>query len=70
VIGGGSVYRQFMQVADRLYITHVHKKAPADVYFPEIDLNIWEVVEKEDFETMGDIIIPYTYVIYGRRNKK
>ena len=70
VIGGGSVYRQFMQVADRLYITHVHKKAPADVYFPEIDLNIWEVVEKEDFKTMGDNIIPYTYVIYGRRNKK
>ena len=70
VIGGGSVYRQFMAVADRLYITHVHKKAPADVYFPEIDLNIWEVVEKEDFKTMGDNIIPYTYVIYGRRNKK
>jgi dihydrofolate reductase len=70
VIGGGSVYRQFMQVADRLYITHVHRNAPADVYFPEIDLNIWEVVEKEDFETMGDNIIPYTYVIYGRRNKK
>jgi len=59
-----------MQVADRLYITHVHKKAPADVYFPEIDLNIWEVVEKEEFKTIEDNIIPYTYVIYGRRNKK
>jgi dihydrofolate reductase len=70
VIGGGSVYRQFMQVADRLYITHVHKNAPADVYFPEIDLNIWEVVEKEEFKTTEDNIIPYTYVIYGRRNKK
>ena len=70
VIGGGSVYRQFMPVADRLYITHVHKKAPADVYFPEIDLNIWEVVEKEEFKTIEDNIIPYTYVIYGRRNKK
>jgi dihydrofolate reductase len=70
VIGGGSVYRQFMQVADRLYITHVHRNAPADVYFPEIDLNIWEVVEKEEFKTTEDNIIPYTYVIYGRRNKK
>jgi dihydrofolate reductase len=69
VIGGGSVYRQFMAVADRLYITHVHKKAPADVYFPEIDPNIWKVLEKEEFKTPGDTIIPYTYVIYGRRIK-
>ena len=37
VIGGGSIYRQFMPIADRLYITHVHKNAPADIYFPEID---------------------------------
>ena len=70
VIGGGSVYRQFMPIADRLFITHVHKKTPADVYFPEIDLNIWEVVEKEEFKTTGDNNIHYTYVIYERRDKK
>jgi dihydrofolate reductase len=67
VIGGGSVYRQFMLVADRLYITHVHRKAPADVYFPEIDTDIWEVVEKEEFITGESNLIPYTYVIYERR---
>ena len=68
VIGGGSVYRQFMPVADRLYITHVHKKAPADVYFPEIDLNIWEVVEKEEFKTSKTIVfpIPILYMKEGR----
>jgi dihydrofolate reductase len=69
VIGGGSVYRQFMPIADRLCITHVHKKAPADVYFPEIDLKIWEVVEKEDFPASETILIPYTYIIYMRREK-
>jgi len=69
VIGGGSVYRQFMPIADRLYITHVHRKAPADVYFPEIDLNIWEVVEKVEFKASEDNGISYTYVIYERRNK-
>ena len=37
IIGGGSVYRQFMPVADKLFITHIHKKAPADIYFPFID---------------------------------
>lgn len=67
IIGGGSIYRQFIPIAGRLYITHVHKKAPADVYFPEIDLNIWEVIEREEFEGNGDGRIPYAYTIYERK---
>jgi len=66
VIGGGSVYRQFMSIADRLYITHVHKKAPADVYFPEIDMNIWQIMEKEEFPASESVSVPYTYVVYER----
>jgi dihydrofolate reductase len=69
IIGGGSIYRQFMPIADRLYITHVHKKAPADIYFPEIDLSIWEVTEKEEFRTDDEASIPYTYTIYQRRSR-
>jgi dihydrofolate reductase len=69
VIGGGSIYRQFMPIADQLFITHVHKKAPADIYFPEIDLNIWKITEKEEFKTDDDIGIPYTYAIYERKTR-
>ena len=69
IIGGGSIYRQFMPVADRLFITHVHKKTPADVYFPEIDPDIWEVAEVEEFRVNETNAIPYTYKIYQRRNK-
>jgi dihydrofolate reductase len=67
IIGGGSVYRQFMPLADKLYITHVHKKAPADVSFPEIDPKIWKVIESEEFNPADPEGIPYTYVIYERR---
>lgn len=69
VIGGGSVYRQFMPVADRLYITHVHKNVPADVYFPEIDPNIWKIEEKEDYLASETNTIPYSYIIYQKRKK-
>lgn len=65
IIGGGSIYRQFMSYADRLYITHVHHNAAADVYFPEIDMNVWHVTEKEKFQaTAGSPA--YTYVIYEK----
>jgi dihydrofolate reductase len=69
IIGGGSIYRQFMPIADRLFITHVHKKTPADIYFPEIDRSIWDIIEKEDFKTDESNSIPYTYTIYERRKR-
>lgn len=65
IIGGGSIYRQFMPLADRLYITHVHKKAPADIYFPEIDMKIWKATEEEEF--LSDEGIPYTYTVYSKK---
>ncbi len=67
VIGGGSIYRQFMPVANSLYITHVHKKAPADVFFPEIDKRYWKVIEKTEYVSEDENRIPYSYVIYERK---
>jgi len=67
IIGGGSIYRQFMPLADRLYITRIHKKAPADVFFPKIDPEEWEVINKENFKSGDKNDIPYTYVIYQRK---
>ena len=67
IIGGGSIYRQFMPLADRLYITHIHKKAPADTFFPVIDHKIWEPIEKEEYIPYNKNDIPYTYIIYQRK---
>jgi dihydrofolate reductase len=67
IIGGGSIYRQFMPLADRLYITHIHKKAPADVFFPKIDPAIWEVAEKDEHEQKEGSPLTYTYIIYNRK---
>jgi dihydrofolate reductase len=67
IIGGGSIYTQFMPVADKLYITQIHKNAPADTFFPVIDPGIWEPVEKEEHRHNGGNDIPYTYIIYHRK---
>ncbi|MFA6514914.1 MAG: dihydrofolate reductase [Candidatus Paceibacterota bacterium] len=48
IIGGGQIYRLFMDVADRLYITHVEESFPdADTFFPEIDTTKWEKTKNE-----------------------
>jgi dihydrofolate reductase len=67
IIGGGTIYRQFMTIADRLYITHVHKKAPADIYFPEIDKKNWLIREEQEFKEGPENDIPYTYTVYERK---
>jgi dihydrofolate reductase len=67
IIGGGTIYRQFMLLADRLYITHVHKSGPADVYFPVIDKSIWKVLSNEDYpETETNPA--YSYTVYGKQS--
>jgi dihydrofolate reductase len=58
-----------MPLADKLYITHVHKKRPADIFFPPIDLKIWQVSEKEEFKPIDPEGIHYTYVIYERKRE-
>jgi dihydrofolate reductase len=67
IIGGGSVYNQFLKVAERLYITHVHRNFEADTFFPPIDPSVWEPVENETHGPGENIDFSYTYVIYQRK---
>lgn len=46
VIGGGEVYRQAFPVADRLYLTLVDLAPAGDVFFPELDLSMWQELER------------------------
>jgi len=48
VIGGGSVYRQFFPIADKLYLTLVHKPFDADTWFPAIEYSEWETLSREE----------------------
>lgn len=42
-IGGASLYKALLPKADKLYITRVYKDFEADVFFPEIDEQKWEI---------------------------
>ena len=68
VIGGGMVYRQMMERADKLYITHIHHSwEDADTFFPEIDSNIWKQLSAERHEADEKNPYDYTFAEYGRR---
>jgi len=67
IIGGGSVYRQFMPLADRLMVTHIHREFNADIFFPRIDPKEWYVSEEEYHTGREEGAISFTYTTYLRR---
>ena len=67
VIGGASIYDQFMNIADRMYVTHVFKDFEADTFFPEIDPETWEPVSRELHKADSSNNLSYEYVTYLKR---
>lgn len=47
IIGGGEIYTQTIELADRLEITLVEEDFDADTFFPKIDLKIWQKTNEE-----------------------
>lgn len=52
IIGGGTIYKEAIKLADKLYLTRIHHRfEEADTFFPEIKQNEWQEVSREDYES-------------------
>jgi len=68
IIGGAPIYKQFIEIADKLYITKVHHSFEADTFFPEINENNWSLIKSEShLETNKKNPYPFTYLSYIRK---
>lgn len=67
VMGGGMIYQETIDHADKLYITHIHHKFEnADVYFPAIDLSQWKEVWREEHQTDDRHKYSFSFVLYEK----
>ena len=48
IIGGGTIYNQTIDLADKIYLTRVESKFDGDTYFPEIEELKWTLSEKTE----------------------
>lgn len=49
VIGGSSIYERMLPLCDKIFQTKVYGEFPmANVFFPKIDLDKWEIVSQTD----------------------
>lgn len=47
ILGGGHIYRESMELWDKLYLTEVDLEPEGDVFFPEIDASEWTETWRE-----------------------
>jgi dihydrofolate reductase len=69
IIGGATIYKLGMEIADILELTKIHKNYDADTFL-ELDLKGWELVNEEDKEGKdlnSDETVKFSFLTYGRK---
>jgi dihydrofolate reductase len=66
ILGGASVYRQFLPMTDRLYLTRVYKDFEGDVFFPEINYSEWKLISEEYFPPDDKNDFAFSFLNYDR----
>lgn len=70
IIGGAQIYEQALPVVDVLHITLIHARwASADVYFPALDPNQWQEVEREHHISDHRNAYEYDFITLKRRDQ-
>lgn len=68
IIGGGTLYRQAINLVNVLYLTRVHTIIEdGDVFFPELDMSKWDIEHSEDVPADKDNDFDTTFMILRRK---
>ncbi len=66
IAGGASIYRQFLPLANKLYLTFIHHNFKGDTSFPEVDFNEWKEIKRIDNQADKKNIYSYSFVIFEK----
>src|SRR5699024_4813142 len=48
IFGGSGVYKQTMELVDEMYITRIQETFAGDTFFPEYDMDDWEIAGRQE----------------------
>ena len=69
IIGGEQIYKQGIELADYLYITYIHYSfEDSDVFFPQVDLNIWEEEYRKKHFSDEKNLYDFSFVKYKKKS--
>jgi len=68
IIGGEKLYRQTLDICQRMYITEIQSDFEGDTVFPEFDRSNWEEIQRDKHISVNGAQIEYHFVILERKN--
>lgn len=68
VIGGASIYKQFLPKAETIYLTRFWISFPGDVKFPSYSSQDWEEEKRLDFEPDKENNFAFSFITLKRKN--
>jgi dihydrofolate reductase len=70
VIGGADLYEAILPIADALYLTIINREFQGDTFFPDIDLNEWFEVERENIDDDPEVAFSYSFLKLEKATSK
>lgn len=65
IIGGGEIYKQTFEIADKIYLTLVNSEFEGDTKFPELGKE-WIEISRKDFKSDEKNQYDYSFIEYER----
>ena len=69
ICGGVSIYKQFLPLADRMYLTRIEGDFEGDAFFPAFNWEDWKEVERVEHEADDDNPYKYSFITLEKKNK-
>lgn len=66
IIGGGEIFRQSIELVEKIYLTRVHAQFAGDVFFPELNPKEWKEVFRQDCAADEKNPHPYSFIVLER----
>lgn len=67
IIGGGEIYRQTFNIADKLYVTKIDQDFEGDTSFPDIDESMWKKISEENHEPDEKNNLSFSFIAYNKK---
>ena len=67
IIGGGEIYKQAMEMADKIYLTRVHANIDGDTFFPVVDENKWQLTSNQEFAADEKHAFAYSFQVLTKK---
>lgn len=67
IIGGGKIFAQSMHLIEKIYLTEVISHIVGDIYFPELDMDEWQITSSESFEADDKNAFPMRFDVLHRK---